>query len=143
MTAATMVEGAGERKLRENRKRLMRLIYGGLAVGLGSGVAIGFFSSTARQEGWPAWPIWAALAVTLVALTWYTAVYLRRIDELDLLDNLWASFVGFNVLSGALLVWMVLHKDGQAPAPHALSLWGISLAAAGLAYGWRKLRGRF
>lgn len=43
MTVATMVEGAGERKLRENRKRFRLLVGGGLVLGLGGGSATGFF----------------------------------------------------------------------------------------------------
>lgn len=102
-----------------------------------------FFSAAERLGGWPEWLVWASLAATLVAGTWYTAIYFRRIDELDLLDNLWSSLIGFYVFVAALPVWKALHEVSDVPEPHALGLWYISIAAAVLAYGWRKLRGRF
>lgn len=83
------------------------------------------------------------LAVATVGFIWFCREYFRRVDELDLQDNLWSSLIGFYAFSVALPVWAVLHELHQLPAPDAWMLWGLSAVAATLAYGWRKLGTRF
>ncbi len=146
---SSMTEGGiGERKLRDNRKRFHRLVWLGLGMGLVIGLVAGIvtgYTRAAQRAGdtgleWLAWPV---LIAAFAAFIWYTRHYFRKIDELDLLDNLWASTVGLYAFVMAYPAWALLHEIGQAGAPQITPLWWGSMAAAGVAYGWRKLRHRF
>ena len=140
--------GSGEQKLRESRRRSRRLVWTGLAIGLVAGLVGGIvvgYSRAAQDAGhvgvgWLAWPV---LAVTLAVFSWYTWTYFRQVDELDLLDNLWASTVGLYAFVIAYPGWQLLHMLDQAPPPDTQTLWWSALAAAAAAYCWRKLRHRF
>lgn len=148
MTVGIMVDGSGERKLRENRKRFWRMVgwglAGGAAIGVVAGILAGFIRAHHGAGGAPiGWLIWPVLAGALFFFVRYSIVYFRRVDEVDLQDNLWSSLVALYGVIVALPLWSVLHEIGQAPRPDAWVLWHLALALALATYSWRKLRARF
>jgi hypothetical protein len=84
--------------------------------------------------------VWPALGLTIAVFAWYSAVYFRRIDELDLQDNLWASLIGLYVYLVALPAWYFLHDLGQLPPINHWIIYMATVAAATIAYCVRKFR---
>lgn len=88
----------------------------------------------------PGWfAILAALAL-VVAVTAGSVVYHRSMDELQRLDNYWATAMGANLLLLGYPVWLILWKGGLAPLPDAFTLYVAVFATTMLAYLLRKLR---
>ena len=149
MTVTTMTEqGIGERRLAEKRRKFRRLIVQGVVVGMVGGIVVGFVGGFTK--GWQdagggaiGWLLWPVLAVTIIVFARYCRDYFRRVDELDVQDNLWASLIGLYAFIVALPSWHALNLVGQLPPPDAYALWVIAIATAALAYAWRKLRHRF
>ena len=137
----------GERRLRANRKRFWGWIGKGVLLAMGMGAIAGFlrgsFQGWHAGETWIGWMMWPVLAGSAVLFVWFCREYFRRVDELDLQDNLWSSLIGFYAFFMALPAWALLHEVHQLPAPDVWTLWGLSAVAITLAYGWRKLRTRF
>ncbi|BCA57408.1 hypothetical protein [Sphingomonas sp. HMP6] len=88
----------------------------------------------------PAWFAILAATVFVVAVVAGSVAYYRNMDELQRLDNYWATTVGANVFLLAYPVWLVLWKGGLVPAPDAMILYLVVLATTMTAYFWRKLR---
>ncbi len=140
--------GVGERKLRDSRKRFRKLVWMGLGIGVALGMTAGIvtgYSQAAQRAGdsgigWLAWPV---LIISAAIFAWYSRTYFRRIDELDLLDNLWASLIGLYAFVMLFPALAMLHEIGQVGPPRVEPLWWATIAAAAIAYGWRKLRHRF
>jgi Na+-driven multidrug efflux pump len=145
MTEPDASPGVGERAFRENRKRLWRLVWLGVGISFCIGLASGFIAGF--TEGWEnaggsaiSWIVWPVLAIGIWGFVLFTRGYFRRVDELDVQDNLWASLIGLYFYLAALPCWMLLHKVGQLPPPDHWILWGATFLSACIAYGWRKLR---
>lgn len=157
MTVITMNKGGadqggerrpGERRLGERRRKFWKLVAWGLLLGLGIGMAMSIvvgFSHAHEQAGgeWIGWAMWPVLLLSAWAFIRYTVAYFRRIDELDLLDNLWSSLIGLYAVLAGYPIWQVLHQVRQLPEPNAHGMWLIAMASTVAAYGWRKLRHRF
>lgn len=77
------------------------------------------------------------LVWTLLGGSW---LYLRLTDELDVHDNLIAFSVGFLFNISAYIIWVMLFLGGLAIPPAANWLFLSTGVAAGLAYGWIKIR---
>lgn len=130
---------SGEARLKAKRNAFFR--YFGLAMlagfigGMMSGVAAGMV-----EEGiLPIGVLIALWGVTVALFVWFCGDYFRRVDELDLLDNLWASTIG---LYGYVVVfgsWYLFHQVGIAPAPDQIAIMLATLAITTAAYVARKL----
>ena len=149
MTGTIMVDrGVGEERLRERRRRFWRLVAQGVAVGGVAGLVVGFVGGFSK--GWQdaggatiGWVLWPVLAIVLAVFSRYCVKYFRRVDELDVQDNLWASLIGLYGFLVGLPSWHALHLVGQLPPPDLYVLYALTIAVACVAYGWRKIRHRF
>jgi len=110
----------------------------GFAVGFGAGYTGGDFDAFWNWA--PDGLVIALLVFSLAAILYGSWRFYKSIDEVELLDNLWASSTAYSAYVLLFPLWWVLGKTGMAPPPND---WLIFLAAlgAGLAfYLWRKWR---
>jgi hypothetical protein len=77
--------------------------------------------------------------VFVIGFAWFTRDYLRRVDELDLLDNLWAALFGFFFYFTAFPLWNSLATFDLAPAVDNWLLWTATTIVMFAAYCLRKM----
>ena len=132
---------SGEARLRQRSRRIrtiwIRVCGLGFIAGLVFGVAGG--SSTLHLSPIVFWLMVAASAAGLVAMNVW---FMRSVDEVEVMDNLWAGFAGLNahIVIGA--GWTAAASRGFAPAPDVLGVMVATLVVTLLAYGALKLRRR-
>ena len=68
--------------------------------------------------------------------------FMRGVDEVEVMDNLWAGFAGLNahIVIGA--GWIAAASRGFAPAPNVPGVMAATVVVTLLAYGALKLRRR-
>ncbi|RPF70318.1 hypothetical protein [Aurantiacibacter spongiae] len=130
---------SGEERFRRKRRRFwgfyVASVLASMAVAGGLGLAAGLFEN-GDLPGGAVIAIWIA---AVLGFAWFSWWWFRRIDEVDLLDNLWASTIAFYAYVIAFGSWTIL-GDTQLvpPVDHGL----IALFSVGvlvLAYLARKL----
>ena len=132
---------SGEKRYSAKRRAFWRYLTLTFAAFLLIGLLSGFVQSAYRDGEIGLWVPVTVGIVLLVALTWYTWDYFtRRIDELDLMDNLWAHLVGQYVALVAFMGWYFLADLGVlATFPTAFGVILTMIGATLLAYAARKL----
>ena len=134
------IAATGEQRLRDRRRSFWTYAIGGILLALPVGLCVGYLTRQGRDGVYSPAAAVIAMAAAVVIFAWYTIGYYRRVDELDLADNLWAGFIALHLLLVAYPCWVMLHFLGLTSAPSAEALWFGTFAATFLAYGWRKLR---
>ena len=130
-----------------SRARSRRILVNFIALGAVGGV-VGFTAAMVELPHaplnaggtLPAWFAILAVVVLVGAIAVGNFFYYRSMDEVQRLDNYWATAVGANVLLISYPVWLLLWKGGLSPSPDAFLLYIAMFAATTLAYIWRKLR---
>jgi hypothetical protein len=132
---------SGEARLRQRSRRIRNIWIGALGfafiAGAGFGLAEG--SGTLQLSPLVFWLFLAALAAGVVAVNVW---FMRGVDEVEVMDNLWAGFAGLNahIVIGA--GWIAAASRGFAPAPNVPGVMAATLVVTLLAYGALKLRRR-
>ncbi len=145
MTERDEILGEGERAERKRRRRFWNMIGAVFLAGLVAGGAAGFFMQQEAARGVYSVPpalAWGAvlfLGGLFVAICW---IYLVEIDEVDLLDNLWASTAGFYIYAMLYPSWLALATVKAAPPVNHLAIFAASIVGGTLAYLYRKWRAR-
>lgn len=129
----------GEIKLRARRRAFVRYCAIALAVAFGAGIASGYIGGMVADGELPTWLIYVTSAAFVIGFAWFTRDYLRRIDELDLMDNLWACMIGFFFYYVTFPVWNSLAQFDLAPPVHNWTLWIGTTIVMFAAYALRKL----
>ena len=129
----------GEQKLSRRRRGFWTYIGLAMVIAFGVGIVGGIASAMAISDVLSPWAVYALWAVIVAGFAWFTRDYFRRIDELDLLDNLWANTFGFYAYFIVAGSWLMFHSLGLAPRPDSLIILIASLAVLTLSYGARKL----
>ncbi len=131
---------SGEARLHQRSRRIRNVWIAALSVGFLGGMAFGLADGGALPLS-PAlfWTLLALVAGGVVAVNVW---FIRRVDELEVMDNLWASFVGViaHILIGA--GWVAAAARGYAPAPDVPAVLMATLVVTLLAYFGLKLRRR-
>ena len=130
---------SGEQRLKSRRRRFYRYLAIALIASIIAGMVSGVLSAFYDAGTIPLWVPLLACAVVAVALIWFTYDYFRRVDELDLMDNLWAHLTGLYAGVIAFGVWYFLADLGVTQSPTALAIVAITMLATFAAYGLRKL----
>lgn len=81
----------------------------------------------------------ASIAWTL-GLAICMVIYHRSIDDHEQRAWLWAGLWGWYAFIFTAPVWWVLHRASMAPAPDAMLLFLLSMAANAVVYLWLKFR---
>lgn len=138
----------GEGLHSENRKRFWRTLGIAFVAGLPVGIAAGFGAGLSDGDydyfwSWaPDWVVLLLLGFSVATILWGSWKFMRSIDEVELNDNLWASFVAYGIYALLFPTWWVLGKAGIAGEPND---WAIYLAVLTIGFGyylWRKWRAR-
>lgn len=129
----------GEERLRQRRRAWWRYLALAFAISLLAGFASGFLTGSYESGAVPLWLPVGVGVVVLALLAWFTRDYFRRIDELDLMDNLWAHLIGMYAAISLFAGWYFLADLGLAEHPAALPIVAAMLVFTMLAYGFRKL----
>lgn len=130
---------SGERKLRAQEVRRatpqVLLVVLGLVAGIGLVLA---------RENWlPRLPpalAWVGAALLAAAVVGLNAIWIRRVDEVEISDQLWSSFVGLQAFTLTATCWELLAGTGAAPPVHRYGLYLAAFTATCAAYFWRRLR---
>ncbi|MEL7728474.1 hypothetical protein AAG612_02940 [Citromicrobium bathyomarinum] len=138
-TTGTNREISGEARLRRRRRSFWRY----LAVAFVASILVGAFSGAlvdVYENG--SIPLWLPVAIMVLAVTvfaWFTRDYFKRVDELDLMDNLWAHLTG--VYGGMIVfaVWYFTAELDLVAYPNAPAMMAIIVLIVFAAYGLRKL----
>ena len=133
---------SGEARERQRRRNFWR--YFGLAMlaSLFAGLVSGFASGAFLDGELPLWVPLLAGAIVLLGFVWFSFDYYRRIDELDLMDNLWANLIGIHIGVPVIGGWWFLSEIDLTRAPTGIEALFVFMASVGLAYGLRKLNFR-
>jgi drug/metabolite transporter (DMT)-like permease len=131
---------SGEDRLRLRRRRIRGVWIVALSVGFLGGIAFGLADGGDLPLS-PA-PFWSLLALVAGGVVAVNIWFIRRVDELEVMDNLWASFVG--VIAHILIAacWVAAAARGYAPAPDVLAVLMATVVVTFLAYIGLKLRRR-
>lgn len=138
--------GQGEVLERQRRKRFWGIV--AFLVGLGAltgffgGVYVGMNDAPGQPFVFPPLLAWGGVIAAALAFLYGTWAYFRAVDEVDLVDNLWGSTVGFYAYATLFGGWMALSLLEAAPAPNHVTIFLASLVAATVAYLYRKWRAR-
>ena len=138
MTKPTEMQ-SGEAKLKSRRNAFFRYLALTFLAAMIGGMASGYLTQSYVDDRVGLWLPLVAGAVVVAGLLWFTRDYFNRIDELDLMDNLWAHLYGFY---GGLMVyggWFVLADLGLVDRPTAGVVLLVMILMMFAAYGLRKL----
>ena len=130
---------SGEARLKAKRNAFLR--YFGLAMlaGLIGGMMSGVAAAMVEDGSLPKGVLIALWTITVGLFVWFCRDYFRRVDELDLLDNLWASTIGLYGYVVVFGTWYLFHQVGIAPEIDQIAVMLATLAIATVAYIGRKL----
>ena len=87
----------------------------------------------------PAWAFYVLWGLALASFSWFTWEYFRRVDELDVLDNLWASLIAFYFYFVAMPSWWLFHDLGLAPEVNHIAIYIATAAVMTIVYILRKI----
>ncbi|WP_120078603.1 hypothetical protein [Aurantiacibacter odishensis] len=130
---------SGEARLKIRRNRFWTFCALGFAVAIVAGFVTGYAADLLVDGVLPGWSFFLMWGVALVSFTWFTWSYFRRVDELDLLDNLWASLIAFYFYFVAMPSWWLFHDLGLAPEVDHIAIYFATAVVMFAAYGLRKL----
>ena len=138
--------GDGERLHAERRKRFWWTLGLIAAASMPLGFAAGHIAASERTDLgglWRALPDGLAISVVVGGLVlfsiacWY---FIKAIDEVELLDNLWGSTAAYYVYATLFPAWWALAAAGIVGEPNGWVIYALALAGGGLLYAWRKWR---
>ena len=130
---------SGEQRHRSRRKSFWIYLTVVMTLALIGSTIVGFFAGWSEIGDLPLWVPVIGWAVLMAAWLWFTRDYFRRVDELDLLDNLWAHLIGFYGLLGSFGTWWFLASVGITREPNAMAVVVVGMVVTFAAYGLRKL----
>ena len=129
---------SGEARLKAKRNAFLRYFGLVMVAGFVAGMMSGAAAAMVEHGSLPKGVLIALWGVTIALFVWFCRDYFRRIDELDLMDNLWASTIGLYGYVVVFGTWYLFHDVGIAPAPDQMAIMLSTLAIATLAYLARK-----
>ncbi len=130
---------SGEARLKARRLRFARYVGLAMLAGFAGGIATGQIGALVVSGAVSVSVLVALWAALLIAALWFTRDYFRRIDELDVLDNLWSSTIALYAFFAAAASWYVFHDLGIAAPPRFEVLAIFTFAMQIIAYAARKL----
>ncbi|WP_324260301.1 hypothetical protein U4960_08900 [Altererythrobacter sp. H2] len=129
---------SGEARLKARRSAFFRYVALALLAGFVAGMMSGVAAAFVAEGILPGGLLIALWAVVILGFAWFTRDYFRRIDELDLLDNLWASTIGLYTYIVVFGSWYLFHDVGLASEPDQYAVMAATLIATTIAYLARK-----
>ena len=138
MINTNSAEPSGEEKLRAKRRRFIRYVALTCLVFAVAGLIVGFASAAAEDATVPPYFLLPLIAASLIGFVVFSRNYFTRVDEVDLLDNLWASLIGMYFYIVAFPLWELLGRVGYTSPPDHWLIWGATLTVSMAVYLYRK-----
>ena len=148
MMGEVMSNSEGERLEQERRRKFWRVVGLIFVSGMVFGGVMGFVGAHNEipfDEAFTAMPDAAVIAFVVLgmaAFTWGCWAFMRAIDEVELVDNLWGSTAGYYAYAMLFPAWWVLGQADIVAPPNHWAIFFLSLAAGGVVYLYRKWRAR-
>ncbi|WP_340587665.1 hypothetical protein [Erythrobacter alti] len=142
MTDLSETQLSGESRLKARRRKFWRYFMIAMVMSAGAGMLSGIASSMYEDGELPLWVPVSATIVIIAGLSWFTWDYFRRIDEIDLQDNLWANTFGAYAGVITYLGWWFFADLGLVTQPTALGIILVMFVTTMAVYGLRKLNFR-
>ena len=139
MTGNDADQLSGEERFRKRRRSFITYIALAVAIAMFAGIASGVLAANASLGNVPVWLLFGVWVIMVVAFIWFTRDYFRRVDELDLLDNLWASLVGLYTYVLVFASWYLFDDLEIGPPMDHFAIFWITMGAMLVAYVLRKL----
>ncbi|GAA4643838.1 hypothetical protein GCM10023115_17980 [Pontixanthobacter gangjinensis] len=130
---------SGEQKLARRKRSFWSFVLLGTVIAGVAGFASGFVTSRVEQGLISEWAIYPILAVTIIGFIWFSYLYYMRIDELDLMDNLWGNTIGMYAYVIITTSWMLFEQAGITGAPQHWPILTATVAISLIAYTARRL----
>lgn len=132
-------ELSGEQRNKKRKLAFWRYFALTLAGFAAVGFFAGYFQKMFERGDVPVAVPLTIAAAALLALIWFTWDFFQRIDELDLMDNLWAHLIGQYIAVFGFICWYFLGELGLTGYPTAIATIAMLAGGTFLAYGLRKL----
>lgn len=129
---------SGETKLKTRKRAFIKYLALVFLAALGSGLVSGYLTESYLSGVVGLWLPLLTGFVVLIGLVWFTWDYFKRIDEIDLHDNLWSHLWGFYAGIWAFGGWYFLADLKLVAPPFAGAAILIMLACMFIVYGLRK-----
>ena len=142
MTNTDEAKLSGEARLKTRRRKFFRYFTIAMIVAAAAGLLSGLATSMYEDGALPIWVPILATIVVVAGFVWFSWDYFKRIDEIDLQDNLWANTIGMYVGVITFAAWWFVADLGLVDTPPAIAIVGIMFAATMVVYGLRKLNFR-
>ncbi|RIV88817.1 hypothetical protein [Aurantiacibacter zhengii] len=130
---------SGEARLKSRRNSLWRFCAIGTGIAAGVGLVAGYAGGLYADGTLPAWALFATWVVAVMSFAWFSWEYFRRVDELDMLDNLWCCLFGLYFYIVAFPSWWLFHDLGLAPEINHVAIYLATLGIGAVVYIARKL----
>jgi len=112
-----------------------------LLLGFALGLGLGFSSAgDGRLPALPPAAVWIGVGLIAVAAGALTVVWIRRVDEVEVSDLLWSSFVGLQVFAIVAPCWELLAATGAVPPVNGRAVYLGTFAVTAFVHLWRRLR---
>jgi hypothetical protein len=139
--------GEGERLHAKRRKRFWAMLGWLTLAGFLTGMLTGFMMALGDRADAPLSPALAIAASGAVVLAAAAIVvgswrFFASVDEVEVVDNLWASLIGFYAYAIIFPAWWLLARLRLLPAPDQWIVFAAVIAIATAAYAWRKWANR-
>ncbi len=139
MTKRDDTELSGEQRLRQRKSAFWRFTTLAFIVAVIAGMASGFLTGLAEEGALPvSVPLLAWVAI-IGGMAWFTRDYFRRVDELDLQDNLWAHLYGIYAFGAIWSTWYIMADLDLASYPTSGASVLLLMVSVFSVYALRKL----
>jgi len=131
--------GSGEARLKARRNKFWTFVLAASVVAAIAGFASGFLIALIEDGSVPRFAAIPILVIAASGFVWFSYRYYKKVDELDLADNLWANTFGIYFFIITPAGWQILNHAGLTGPPDLWTIWIGGILFAGIAYGIRKL----
>jgi len=132
---------SGEARLRQRSRRIRNIWIKALGFSFILGLVYGVAGGSGTLHLSP--PVfWLMVVASVAGLVAVNVWFMRGVDEVEVMDNLWAGFAGLNAHIVIAAGWTAAASRGFAPAPDVLGVMVATLVVTLLAYGALKVRRR-
>ena len=132
-------ETIGEQRHNSRRSAFFRYVAIAFAVALVAGAVTGAGAIMVKVGDLPIGVLIAVWVVVTIGFIWFSRDYFRKVDELDLSDNLWACTIGLYGNMIAYGTWWFFNRAGALIEPDAGAIFWMTFALTAVAYFARRL----
>lgn len=138
--------GEGERLHAQRRRRFWSILgwlfVAGLITGAVAGVGLAPVLNGKEMPSWAAPLVAISTALAVLATIYGSWRFFTSVDEVEVVDNLWGSLIGFYAYVMIFPAWWVVWKVGLVGEPNDWAIFAAAFTIALAAYAYRKWQSR-